>query len=122
MLQLHFTCRELALLSTVFVRRNESSSRLSRKIGWSTTAQSAPRETANNNGQKTNIEISLPRGEPAELDFPLRQRHIADATGLTPVHVSKVLSEFRRSGLIRLSERSLTILDLTGFRRIANMR
>ena len=61
-------------------------------------------------------------GEPIELDFPLRQRHIADATGLTPVHVSKVLSEFRRGGLIRLSERSLTILDLAGFRRIANMR
>ena len=61
-------------------------------------------------------------GGPVELDFPLRQRHIADATGLTPVHVSKVLSEFRRSGLIKLSERSLTILDLTGFRRIANMR
>ncbi|MGA8959968.1 MAG: helix-turn-helix domain-containing protein [Pseudolabrys sp.] len=81
-----------------------------------------PRETTNSNGQKTNIEISLPRGDPVELDFPLRQRHIADATGLTPVHVSKVLSEFRRSGLIRLSERSLTILDLTGFRRIANMR
>ncbi|MGA9004849.1 MAG: helix-turn-helix domain-containing protein [Pseudolabrys sp.] len=57
-----------------------------------------------------------------ELDFPLRQRHIADATGLTSVHVSKVLSEFRRSNLIKLSERSLTILDLAGFRRVANMR
>jgi len=64
----------------------------------------------------------MARGAPVELDFPLRQRHIADATGLTPVHVSKVLSEFRRSGLISISERSLTILDPTGFRRIANMR
>ena len=35
------------------------------------------------------------RGDPVEFDFPLRQRHIADATGLTPVHVSKVLSEER---------------------------
>jgi CRP-like cAMP-binding protein len=68
------------------------------------------------------LKRGMTRGEPVELDFPLRQRHIADATGLTPVHVSKVLSEFRRNGLIRLSERSLTILDLTGFRRIANMR
>jgi CRP-like cAMP-binding protein len=64
----------------------------------------------------------MARGEPVELDFPLRQRHIADAAGLTPVHVSKVLSDFRRNGLIRLSERSLTILDLAGFRRIASMR
>ena len=57
-----------------------------------------------------------------EMEFPLRQHHIADATGLTPVHVSKVLSEFRRNGLIRISDRSLTILDPAGFRRVAHMR
>lgn len=57
-----------------------------------------------------------------EMDFPLRQHHIADATGLTPVHVSKVLSEFRRKGLIKISGRLLSILDAAGFRRIANMR
>jgi CRP-like cAMP-binding protein len=57
-----------------------------------------------------------------EMDFPLRQHHIADATGLTPVHVSKVLSAFRRDGLINISDRSLTILDPAGFRRIAQMR
>jgi len=57
-----------------------------------------------------------------EMEFPLRQHHIADATGLTPVHVSKVLSEFRRGGLIKLSDRSLTILDPAAFRRVADMR
>ena len=57
-----------------------------------------------------------------EMEFPLRQHHIADATDLTPVHVSKVLSEFRRSGLIKISDRSLTILDSAGFRRLAHMR
>lgn len=62
------------------------------------------------------------RGEANEFEFPLRQHHIADATGLTPVHVSKVLTEFRRNGLINISERSLTILDLPGFRRVAHMR
>jgi hypothetical protein len=36
--------------------------------------------------------------------------------------VSKVLSEFRRGGLIKISDRSLTILDPAGFRRVANMR
>ncbi|MFN3656046.1 MAG: Crp/Fnr family transcriptional regulator [Pseudolabrys sp.] len=65
---------------------------------------------------------TMAQGDPMEFDFPLRQHHIADATGLTPVHVSKVLSEFRRNGLIRISERSLSILDQTGFRRVANMR
>jgi len=68
------------------------------------------------------IKRNMVHGDPLELDFPLRQHHIADATGLTPVHVSKVLSEFRRNGLIKISERSLTILDQAGFRRVANMR
>lgn len=45
------------------------------------------------------------------MEFPLRQHHIADATGLTPVHVSKVLSEFRRAGLIEIGDRSITILN-----------
>lgn len=61
-------------------------------------------------------------GSTVEMDFPLRQHHIADATGLTPVHVSKVLSEFRRHGLIRISDRTLTILDPSGFRRLAHAR
>ncbi len=56
------------------------------------------------------------------MDFPLRQHHIADATGLTAVHVSKVLSEFRRAGLIKINDRSLTILRLTELRHLANMR
>lgn len=57
-----------------------------------------------------------------EMEFPLRQHHIADATGLTPVHVSKVLTELRRGGLLKISDRVLTILDPAGFRRIAHMR
>lgn len=65
---------------------------------------------------------NMVHGDPQEVEFPLRQHHIADATGLTPVHVSKVLSEFRRSGLIKISERALTILDPDGFRRVANKR
>jgi CRP/FNR family transcriptional regulator, anaerobic regulatory protein len=68
------------------------------------------------------VKRDMARTDPMEVDFPLRQHHIADATGLTPVHVSKVLSEFRRNGLIRISERSLAILDPAGFRRIANTR
>ena len=56
------------------------------------------------------------------IHFPLRQHHVADATGLTSVHVSKVLSDFRRCGLIEISDRSLTILDPAGFQRVATMR
>lgn len=56
------------------------------------------------------------------MDFALRQHHVADATGLTAVHVSKVLSEFRRRGLIEISDRSLTILNPLEFQRVATMR
>jgi CRP/FNR family transcriptional regulator, anaerobic regulatory protein len=56
------------------------------------------------------------------MEFPLRQRHIADATGLTPVHVSKVLGEFQRARLIEISSRSLTILNETELRIAADWR
>jgi len=52
------------------------------------------------------------------IDFPLRQTHIADATGLTPVYVNKVLGEFRRSGLVTITERSLQINDEARLRRM----
>jgi CRP-like cAMP-binding protein len=64
----------------------------------------------------------LVRGNPMEFDFPLRQYHIADATGLTSVHVSKVLSDFLRRGFISITNRSLAVLDPAGFRRVANIR
>ena len=54
------------------------------------------------------------------FDFPLRQRHIADATGLTPVHVSKVLGELQRAGLIEINGRSLTILNGPELQRVAD--
>ena len=60
--------------------------------------------------------------DPTQMDFPLRQHHIADATGLTQVHVSKVVSDFRRHGLVEFRQRSLTLLDLEGLRCRANVR
>jgi CRP/FNR family transcriptional regulator len=53
------------------------------------------------------------------MEFPLRLKHIADATGLTPVHVSKVQTEFQRAGLIEIKDRSITILDRVELRHIA---
>jgi CRP-like cAMP-binding protein len=38
-------------------------------------------------------------------EFPLRQEHIADATGLTFAHVNRVLSEMRKKELIELKPR-----------------
>ncbi|HEX2560807.1 Crp/Fnr family transcriptional regulator [Phenylobacterium sp.] len=43
--------------------------------------------------------------------FPVTQAEIADALGLTPVHVNRVLQDLRRDGLIASDGRSLRILD-----------
>ena len=44
-------------------------------------------------------------------ELPLTQEQIADSTGLTPVHVNRVLQELGRLGLIERSKRWLTIPD-----------
>lgn len=44
--------------------------------------------------------------------LPLRHQHIADAVGLTSVHVSRVLSLFRERGIVVLSEGVLEVIDV----------
>lgn len=65
-----------------------------------------------------------PRGmmDGKTMEFPLRQRHIADATGLTPVHVSKMMGEFQHAELIRIGGRTLTIVNEPELCRIADWR
>ena len=53
--------------------------------------------------------------------FPLRQQHIADAVGLTPVHVSRVLSLFRERGIFVLSDGALQVGNLTELERIGSL-
>jgi CRP-like cAMP-binding protein len=44
--------------------------------------------------------------------FPVTQMDLADATGLSVVHLNRTLQELRAAGLIVLRERILTISDL----------
>jgi CRP-like cAMP-binding protein len=53
------------------------------------------------------------------IEFPLRQTHIADATGLTTVYVSKVINAFRNGKFVAYSDRSLKILDIEKLRQIS---
>jgi CRP/FNR family transcriptional regulator len=48
--------------------------------------------------------------EGCRFEFPLRQIHLADATGMTTVHVSRVLASLREQGLIKIANRHLTIV------------
>ncbi len=50
--------------------------------------------------------------------LPLRQQHIADAAGLTSVHVSRVLGAFRDRGIANLSDGVLEVFDLGELERL----
>jgi CRP-like cAMP-binding protein len=52
------------------------------------------------------------RAHDNRCDFPLTQNDLAEATGLTAVHVNRTLQELRGDGLIELERRQLHILDL----------
>jgi CRP-like cAMP-binding protein len=53
------------------------------------------------------------------LDFPLTQVDLADATGLTPMHVSRMLTRLRQENLIALKGKKLTILDPERLKEVA---
>jgi CRP-like cAMP-binding protein len=63
-----------------------------------------------------------PVDELAGIPVPLKQEHIADALGLTSIHVSRTLRALREAGLVVLRGGLLRILDraalveMTGFR------
>ena len=51
--------------------------------------------------------------------FPPRQEHIADALGLTKVHVSRTLQALRHEGLLEIGRDTAWIHDLKGLRELA---
>ena len=50
-------------------------------------------------------------------DLPITQSELADATGLTPVHVNRVLQKLRGAGLITLKGGVLSVLDWDGLKK-----
>ena len=51
------------------------------------------------------------RFENLRFSFPLTQVHMADALGLTPVHVNRMLAALRRARVVSLSGRKVEVLD-----------
>lgn len=47
-----------------------------------------------------------------ECVFPVTQNDLADATGLTPVHVNRTIQQLRQDGLITLHEKRLVLHDI----------
>lgn len=55
------------------------------------------------------------------IPLPLTQPQLGDTLGLTPVHINRVLQQFRRDGLVRLKQRHLTLLDIDRLMEIAGL-
>lgn len=55
----------------------------------------------------------------AAIPFPLTQIDLADACGLSPVHVNRVVQELRETGLVEWRARKLTVLDFDGLAQVA---
>ena len=61
--------------------------------------------------------VGLTKGH--RCPFPLTQNDLADATGMTVVHVNRVMLDLRRDGLIELDHRELRIPDLERLEKTA---
>jgi len=110
-----------------------ASPRLTRALWWSELVTlSIQREWTTNIGQRQAYEriahlfcevfarlqaIGLTQGESCE--FPLTQTDIADATGLTPVHVNRMVQALRHDGLIELRDKRLHLRDAAKLRHVA---
>lgn len=55
----------------------------------------------------------------SRCDIPLTQTDLAEATGMTPVHVNRMVQELRARGLIRWKGRDFETLDLEGLCDVA---
>lgn len=55
-----------------------------------------------------------------EFPFPLSQQRIADFTGLTPVHVCRVLSSLRENAVCDVGRRLVKIMDRAALQRLGS--
>jgi CRP-like cAMP-binding protein len=109
------------------------STKLTKALWWSTMTDSAVlREWIVDHGSRDSIDRiahlmceMLIRyriiGETTDDSFPflLNQEELADATGMTPVHVNRMLQQLRSQGLIELTGKVLTVLDPKGLQQLA---
>ena len=57
-------------------------------------------------------------GSSKRFDLPMTQDQIADATGLTPIHVNRMLQARAADGLVRRDRRNIEILDWDRMRAV----
>ena len=65
---------------------------------------------------------AIGRAEDHSIRLPLTQTDLADALGLTAVHVNRVLQQLREARLINLGQRRLTLLNVAKLQSIAGLK
>jgi CRP-like cAMP-binding protein len=124
--------RVVDLARETFEAITERHTRIAQALWWAALVNEAThREWVLNVGQRTAIErlahllcelfvrleaVGLTDG--ASCEMPVTQAELADATGLSTVHVNRTLQELRGLGLIELRGRQLTIPDLAALQRV----
>jgi CRP-like cAMP-binding protein len=110
------------------------SSALTRALWWSTMTDSAVlREWIVNHGKREARErlahifcelliryriVGVTDDD--SIPFPITQEELAEATGMTPVHVNRMLSQLKAEGLIDLvNNKTLTVLDFERLKDVA---
>jgi CRP-like cAMP-binding protein len=61
-------------------------------------------------------------GSPESFVLPMTQEHIADATGLTAIHVNRMLQALGNDGVIQRDKRHIAIADWQRMRRVADFQ
>lgn len=111
----------------------ERSPQIAQALGWNELVTVAiQREWTTNIGQRTAFERiahlfcemfvrlrATGRTEGDACEFPLTQSEIAEATGLTQVHVNRTIQEMRRDQLIELRNKRLQVFDLDRLMSVA---
>ena len=115
----------------------DTSTRLSRALWWNSLVEEAiAREWTTNLGQREAIErlahlfcelflrlrsVGLTDSQSGQHSFelPVTQEQLADATGMSTVHVNRTLQEMREQGLIIWKGKTITIPDLEALQTVA---
>lgn len=121
------------ILRETFEDINESSLRLAQAFDWDLLVQLAiQREWTINLGQRSAIERiahlicelfarlnAVGLCAQGSCHIPITQTDLSEATGITPVHVNRILQELRSEQLIEWKGREVHVADMGALKRVA---
>lgn len=69
------------------------------------------------------VRIRMLQTDPSagDITLPITQEQIGDATGLTFIHVNRILSTLRNEGVVELKYRRLKVLDIRRLQELAGV-